>query len=370
MIFSIDEDAGGYIQGWLLPDDPKARPRIRVSVDGEAPVEIAAAVLRPPLKSQGLHDTGHCGFIVDDLAAPGLSSAQEVEIHDADTGILIYRRSPAEGRIESLFLRLETRLGGSGELDAALWPHFQMAYGRIEGLDQKTLMSVLGIRFSQSIYASGRALYRSVDALAPDRGFKVGILVDDPYVALAERLAVMKRAAVSDSKSVNAKLGRGFVEVAGAFGGVDLSSPRAVEASLKGLPAEAIHHIQNPLARQLTAGAAREDLDPLAPAAALQALAGMDVVGLRSDIGGFMETTQALLGAPELPLPETGRFEADLGSIADSLRGIRAVEDLLAADLAVYGGLCAAIGEARDAGPPAAISHSGARNNYANGQKA
>ncbi len=58
MLFSIDEDVGERIIGWLMPDNPAVTPRVLVHPDTEHHVVVEAFVFRPLLKELGLQYRG------------------------------------------------------------------------------------------------------------------------------------------------------------------------------------------------------------------------------------------------------------------------------------------------------------------------
>ncbi|MGH6935266.1 MAG: hypothetical protein ACRED2_03615, partial [Methylocella sp.] len=117
MLFSIDEDAGSRIVGWVMPDNPATTPKIVIHLGPEHHVVIDAFVVRPLLREQGLHNTGVCGFVVDENNCPGVTAAGHLEIKDADNDILIYRRRADSQLVDQKLLRVETQLLRSHSLD-------------------------------------------------------------------------------------------------------------------------------------------------------------------------------------------------------------------------------------------------------------
>ena len=90
MLFSIDEDTGSRIVGWVMPDNPATTPKVVIHLGPQDHVVIDAFVVRPLLREQGLHNTGVCGFVVDENNCPGVTAAGHLEIKDADNHIFIY----------------------------------------------------------------------------------------------------------------------------------------------------------------------------------------------------------------------------------------------------------------------------------------
>src|SRR5450755_4005031 len=185
MLFNIDEDAGGRLEGWVMPDNPAVTPRVIVRLDYQNHVVIEAFVFRPLLKEQGLHNTGVCGFVLDENNCRGLTGASKLEIYDADNNLLIYRRRPTAGLIDKKFFRLEPQLFRSVALDELFMPRFHMTYPALDLVSEETIRSILSMPFTPSIYAAGRVFWRVWEPLLRDRGYMVGVLLRDPYHELA-----------------------------------------------------------------------------------------------------------------------------------------------------------------------------------------
>jgi hypothetical protein len=118
VFFNIDADDGAAIGGWLAPDNPSAVPKILVRRPGEEDIEISATIQRPDVRDLGVHATGLVGFLIDDKLIQGLPGVEDIELLEADTGILIYRRFKKERHIERKFflfdgsIRPIEKLGG------------------------------------------------------------------------------------------------------------------------------------------------------------------------------------------------------------------------------------------------------------------
>jgi hypothetical protein len=336
MLFSIDEDAGKRLEGWVMPDNPATIPRVVVRLNATRHVVFEAFVFRPLLKEYGLHNTGICGFVIDDNNCPGLTSASELEIYDADNNLLIYRRRPSDNLINKKFFRLEPRLFRSTMLDELLASRFHMTYTALDLLSEETIRSVLAIPFTCSIYAEGRVFWRVWEPLLRDRGYLVGILVRDPYHELAERLLILKLANCSQEGSILEALGPVAEAAAVHLRDVDLKDCSSLEEVLAAPPNELRSVLYNPLTYLLTAQNAF-DAPPLpATAVALDSLADMDAVGLCDDTKPFLETVSAVLDLPEIlsavPLPTSQTVR----HLADLLRDKPVARGLIEMDLEVY----------------------------------
>jgi hypothetical protein len=337
MLFSIDEDVGTRLEGWVMPDNPGVTPSVIVHLNPVRHIAIEAFVFRPLLKENSLHNTGICGFVLDENNCPGLTSASELEIYDADNNVLLYRRAAAGGSIEKKFFRLEPQLFRSVALDSLFIPRFHMAYAALELLAEETVRSILSISFTPSIYAAGRVLWREWEPLLRDRGYRTGILLRDPYHELAERLLILRLASSQGGQLVKDALGEAIEPAAASIRDVNLADRSALEALLADPPAEVKSVLYNPLTYLLSAQNAFDPPPTPATAVALDSLADMDVIGLREETGFFFETILAVLELAtrleEVRLP-TGPNVLEL---ADSLRDLPASRTLIEMDLEVYG---------------------------------
>ena len=336
MLFSIDEDVGGRLVGWVMPDNPAVTPRIIVHLDQDNHVVIDAFVFRPLLKQQGLHNTGICGFVLDENNCRGLTNADKLEIYDGDNNLLIYRRRPSAGLFDKKFFRLEHQLFRSVAVDELFEPKFHMAYPALELLSEETIRSILSMPFTTSIYASGRVFWRVWEPLLRDRGYMVGILLRDPYQELAERLLILKLAGSPQGEAIADSLGPVVEAAAAHLRGVDLQDLSSLDAMLTAAPIELRAILYNPLTYLLSAQNAFDPPPVPATAVALESLADMDAVGLRQDTASFFETISAVLDLPEslraiaLPTSTTVLQWAHL------LRDRPAVRSQIEMDLEVY----------------------------------
>jgi hypothetical protein len=336
MLFSIDEDVGGRLEGWVMPDNPAVTPRVITHLSAAHHVVIEAFVFRPLLKEYGLHNTGICGFVLDENNCPGLTDAGELEIYDADNNLLLYRRRSSGGLIDKKFFRLEPQLFRSVALDELLSPRFHMTYTALDSLPEETTRSVLAIAFSPSIYAEGRVFWRVWEPLLRDRGFRVGMLLRDPYHELAERLLILKLANSPAGESIMDALGPMVEGAASRMRHVDLNDPSDIEAVLATPPHELRSVLYNPLTYLLTAQNVFDPPPTPATAVALDSLADMDAIGLRRDTRPFLETVSAILELPEYPQAIALPTSQTVLQLADVLRDKPTARGLIEMDLEVF----------------------------------
>jgi hypothetical protein len=336
MLFSIDADAGTRIEGWLMPDDPAVVPRVIVHLDAERLVEVEAFVFRPLLKEYNLHNTGICGFVLNEKNCPGLTAAPALEIYDADHHLLIYRRKAGDHIIDRKFFRLEPQLFRSVQLDEIYFPRFQMAYSSLDLLAEETIRSILSIPFTESIYATGRIFWRVWEPLLRDRGYRVAVVLRDPYDELAERLLILKFMTAAGTEWVADSLGPVVEAAAAPLRGVDVENWDVLSDLLAAPPDELKGVIYNPLTRLLSAQNAFDPPPSPATAVALDSLADMDAIGLRDDMDPFLNTVSAVLNltekSPSIRLPTNQKVR----NLATLLRERGAAKGLMEMDLEVY----------------------------------
>lgn len=336
MLFSIDEDVGERIIGWLMPDNPATTPRVIVHLDADHHVAVEAFVYRPLLKEQGLHNTGICGFVADESNCPGIGAAAKLEITDGENNVLIYRRGAGGDLIQQKFLRLETQLFRSFALDEEMLHRFQMSYRAIELLPEETTRSIFAMPFTNSIYASGRIFWRVWEPLLHDRGFKMGILLRDPFEEMAERLLILKWASTPEASSSANSLMPMLQTCTGAVRDLDLSDAAALEALLSRPSDELRTLLYNPLVYQLAAPNAFDPPPAPAVAAALDSLAEIDAVGLRDDPDSFLALVGAVLDLPRTFAPISLGSSKTVAGFANILREMGSARGLIEQDLEVY----------------------------------
>ena len=336
MLFNIDHDNGKQIVGWIMPNNPSISPRIRVTFGDEPKGVFGATQYRPLLKEQGLHDTGICGFVLDDKIVRGLAEVKDLSIFDDDTDLLLYRRRPAGQLLETKLLRIETQLLRSYAINDLLRSKFHMYYAGLELIAEETVISILAIPFTNSIYATGRIFIRAFEHQVRDRGFKSAILIRDPFEELAERLWVLKLAGSNRDAKFTLFLGKNVQGPARTLRDVDLFSPEALENALLNLDEDSKAILTNSLIRQLTSRGSFDTLDRFAVSAALDTLAEIDIVGLTSNLDGFTTLLNTVLKNDEGFEPITLQVSERVSELATLLRNIRDIDRLIAMDIELY----------------------------------
>ena len=336
MLFSIDEDSGARVIGWVMPNHPSSTPRIRAYFNDEQKHVVEAQIFRPLLKEQGLHNTGICGFVLDENTCSGISTAEVLSLYDDETNTLIYQRRPTGPLFEFKLLRVETQLLRLTPVDDVFKPRFHMTYLGLESIPDETTTSIFGIPFTSSIYAAGRIHYHNFSALLHDRGFKTVILLRDPYEELAERLLILKLAKTPAAGGSVKLLGQAILGALHIVRDVDFSTVEGVDRAVDRIDDVSRPLLQNSLARQLSTKSDDDPLDPMAVGTALDTLSEFDLVGMRSNWRSFAEMFGAVMGIdPQLPDAKLESYRS-VQDLADVLRASAKVSDLIGMDMEIY----------------------------------
>lgn len=335
MLFNVESDTGDRIVLYLVPDTYSDVPAIRVTSGGVTVLEMKANEKRDSLVVAGRHETGQCGFSFDSMIIPDLASFTDLSIFDLDTSLMIYRRRPADP-LPRKILNLSTSLFPPQTFDYRLRHYFQYAATQIETHGHETVSQLFLLKDIDSVYLSGRILYKNYQYYIDD-GFSVFLCLDDPYFALAERLLVLAK--VGQMGNPEAVLGRrdafmlqGAMEFAG---GLPMADGKALRRALRALPPEIATAFVDPVVRLLTTTVPNEMARNGAVAWALDTLASCAVVGIRESGDLYADMVADFLSLPRETIPTPGEFPR-VDDLAKILREEAGVEHLIEKDLELY----------------------------------
>lgn len=333
MLFNVEADLGSRVVAYLVLDDFSAVPRMLVT-GGGSEREVEANEIREALVQAGRHQTGRCGFRIEAKTVPEIS-APDLELREANTGVLIYRRRPP-GMIDQKILRLETGLLPLWRFDSMFTPLFQYAMTRIEHHGRETITQMFLMNQVSSQYISGRILYKNFEYFIQN-SFKVWICMHNPYEELAERLLVLKSLRkvglnlLSERDRIHL---RGTIEFAE---NLPLDDQKTLKRALRNMPEEAATKLSNPLIRLLTAS----NLDEMPSSGgsipgALDVLASCELVGFHKDLDAFASAAARGLDLPEQPAYGERAVPAHVQALAERLRDCGAIERILDKDLELF----------------------------------
>ena len=336
MRFFIDYDNGDVIRGWIVPDNPLAVSRVAVSVEGRRVAEVAATITEPVFQHNGWHSTGQCVFELRQSEVPGLSAIPVLELYDADTNVLVYRRVPREGLIDRRVLLINTSIHPEVGLQNTLFPYFQQSYFGIHNLSDEIVTSVLGNLTPTSQLLSGALVVPRYEQYFPPERMLSAILVQDPHVEMATRMLWLKaRTKAAAEDGAGWRVGR-YAEAALFVDDYDLTDPKSLKRFFRMLPEPAYHLLYNPLSRQLGTRLPDDRLHPGNSIVAIEILARLGVVGHRTYFDAFASTLFDQIGlegavSPPAPVPIPDAALA----LAERLRAVKAVADMLVFDIAM-----------------------------------
>lgn len=334
MLFNVEQDEGHRITGYLVPDSFSGERRIRVRAEGRDLAVLDTIEFRQSLVVAGRHDTGRCGFLVDDSFVPGLRDIKVLEIVDAETGLLVYRRAPLDLCISQKLVRLETRHLSTHIIDSAIKGFFRHYYCDAEraGLESATQMFL--INEEHSMYISGRLIYKNFEYCI-DRGFTVVCMVQDPFEELAERLIWCRLIARRSRDQLDVRDALMFEAAIAMTSELDLMDDRQLRKRFGQISLEEATAFANPLVRQLSARSPYEMPRAGSLPTALDALSACAVVGLRAESAMFAAALASFLEIDVDAVPVVRRSLAAM-RLAERLRQIRSLHHLLELDLELY----------------------------------
>ncbi len=329
MLFGVEDDHGASIDCHLVPDAGGTTPSLRVLGGGRQLAVVSATVIRPEFLASGRHATGLCGFHI--ASVPDLGSYADLELREASTGLLVYKRPQSTQLANTKVFRLEMHLLPLRRFDEAFKDRFQYWYEGIERHGLETTMHTFRIPRCTSLYLSGRLMWQGIQALLPE--FKRLIVLRDPFHELAERLLVLKNLRGDQPSLLGARDLSTFQCVIEFLSEVDAFDARFCKTFVKRAPAEVLKALANPFVRQL-ASHDQAELPKNALATALQALSSFDVVGVRDDAEAFSNSVAEILDAGR-PLPLL-RDYSKVVELGDRLRQFSKVDTILDKDLDIF----------------------------------
>jgi len=334
MRYFIDHDHGDSIRGWIVPDNPLAISRVVVSVDGRRVAEIPASFTDEVFKRNGWHATGQCTFLVTPGEVPGLPEFPRLELYDADTNVLVYRRVPSEGRVRLRTMLINTGIEPEAVLQAALFPHFQHCYFGVHKLPDEILTCVLTGPAAPSAFLSGAVtIPRYENFLTPDLMI-TAILLQEPQIEMATRMLWLK-ARTGDAADPARSWRLGPLAEAAAFADeYDFTDVKSLKRFFRMLPESAYRLLYNPLTRQLGTRMPEDRLHPGNSIAAIEILARVGIVGHKTRFPAFASTLFDRLGIGA-PIPVLPAIPAETQALAERLRSVKAVEEMIVFDVAM-----------------------------------
>lgn len=331
MLFNVERDLGDLIEGYLIPDGFSDRPSIIVSGIEGMLARVVCNQYHKAVVESGRHGTGLVGFRIDETVVADLAQREVLAVHDAKSGLLVYRRIPSGSRKNLKIVRLETQIVPSARLDRFCSEGFQYELHSAERFGHETTLQAFHLDTLDSVYISGRLLLKNYEAFL-DRGFQAIALLTEPYYEMAARIFLLKKMARSPLSFLGERDSLILTPAAEYFANVDLQSQASLKMALKKAPPKVRGVLTSPMTRQLVCTTPEQFVTKADVAAAIELLSRFTIVSHDNDPSLFQFGISELLGRPaeDIPLPTRHRV---LEETALRLREIPAAESLVEHDL-------------------------------------
>ena len=334
MLFNIESDGGNFIRGYLVPDSFSSQAAIAVKSGDKILATVRAEEVRHTVVAAGRHETGLVGFAVNEDVVPGLSEASYLEICDVETGFVFYRRRPATQASEVRLFRLETGFRRMTVLDSCLDGLFQTAFLSVDAYGRETTSQTLLLDTYNSLYVSGRLLFKEYEYSLDDNFRKIAI-IQDPYVELAATLLALRNGTLSNHAGFDLRTELSMGDCIDYFATLDPTNDHSLRRHLARMPDTIESAIANPLVRLLAGRPSEETANGSYIPSGLQSLASFDVVGLRNEPQTYLDPLAALLRVDRSTLQSDKASQEEM-HLAAELRKHRLLATILEFDLELY----------------------------------
>jgi hypothetical protein len=334
MYFNVYSDTGSGIEGYLIPDGFSAKPSVVVNSNGQELGPFPCDIFLSGPYEHKHHETGIVGFALDEAKVPGLTGATSLEIADAETGFIFYRRLDPDSHIQKRVFRLETQFAPHSEFDRSLKPYFQFHAVGAERFGSETLRQMLEISNQPSTYVSGRVMLKSAQRYFTQDTIRITSL-RDPFYELALRLwsiAAFKRRRLSFISERDEILFRPAMDF---FDGMNFADYEEVAKKIQSAPKEILTLFESPFTHQLVASSPSDKVSRDGISSALDALSQFAIFNenerddrLAIDVSELLciDESRVLFSSVRSPFLE----------LADALRNIKVLEHVLETDLILF----------------------------------
>ena len=328
MRFNIDSDEGNVLRLWLTLDNPSDVPSLAVWAGGERVAELGANTFRPDVRDHGLHATGEAGFTLDESSLSGITGMQDLELRELTSGIPVYARfqPDRQQRRKVLVWSRPSLMSLDSWVDRT---QFSLVYPNIDTMSLETAGAVLDSSRAQSMVAIGRPNLLRFSELLDRQGFEVNFVLTDPYVDLAERLIIL----LGQNPDAQPALKR----MVTSLHGTNLEDHRSLVRFFRTFERNEMFVLRSPMVRALTK-APEEDVRRQDVSVALKVLSRHKLVCTEQSLHLFTDAVQQL-----------SSLDPDVLRLAERVRQIEAVSDLLNEDIALYRYVGLAVAVAHDA---------------------
>ena len=207
---------------------------------------------------------------------------------------------------------------------------------------------MLSSRAVPSMFLSGALIVPRYEAYFTPDLMLTGILVQDPHIEMATRMLWLKARAADAAEPVRGwRLGP-LAEAAGFTDAYDFADVKGLKRFFRMLPEPAYRLLYNPLTRQLGTRLPDDRLHPGNSIAAIEILARVGIVGHKTRYAEFASTLFDRIGL-KAPVPAQPEPPPETQALAERLRTIKAVEDMVVFDVAMSDAVKGSLAKSWDA---------------------
>ena len=264
---------------------------------------------------------------------PGLGQIRGFGAQGERLNLLLFRRRKPDHTIKKIF-RLETHLFPLWRIDQTVDHKFQYFATRGEIYGRETFMQMLGFWHIDSVYVSGRILYKPVQDYLQSY-FKTVFIMHHPYEELAERLLVLRQMSETGTDLLGERVFNALKPAIAFAASLPMTDERALGRALRAMPGNIASLLSNPVTMQLTSLNPEDLPSPRALTLALDVLSTFEIVGLRRAPNVFLKALGELTEVPLEAFPAIDKLPG-VTALAKLLKSTRAVDGLLQLDLHLY----------------------------------
>lgn len=334
MHFHVDIDNRSTIAGWLVLDNPSETPDFLIRIPNRRDVRFSSNNTRLDLRDLGMHANGQVGFYIDEQLIPSLRDEPIVSIIEPDSGLPIYQRVCDDSVLNKKIFFLDPSSYPQIKILRATMNRFKLSYPMVQRFSLETINSIFFNLYCDSIFVFGQPNWQRHGSLAREKGFFNIALLRDPFEELAERLLFLTYLSKQDSQKTSGLFAQAYLPLSSFIENLDIDDEKSILTGFRRLSADQRRLFRSPATSALGA-TPDEELQRRHVTMALDNLAHFDVVGTRQYFTEFVSMIGAVVDADIFPRAELETIPG-VGKLAEKLRKIGLIADLLDEDIALY----------------------------------
>ena len=318
----------------MAPDNPGTTAVIEIIAGDGTVTPMRTNTLRMDVCEAGFHHTGEVGFLINEETLPGFEAIRhDFEIRAQGSDLVLYRSVKPEIHLQERIFRFEMQAMPYAMTEAAWSRNFALYYSAVERHPFDTLRWILSSPDAPSIALSGRINLPRYEHYLRQHNFKFVAMLRDPYEELAERILFSRYARSANANPELRHHMTGFEGLEHVSRRINLAVPSTIPEAFAYMSDKQIHELSNPVVTALTCNM-DEYPTRLHVEVALNRLATMDLVGVRSRYPHFKSTLAAVIGRDILP-DEPTKIES-VSALVPHLREVKLLKSMFKLDELLY----------------------------------